>query len=81
MLGPSEGVGPVPGPLNDTTAELGRHCFGRGRSHSFSTLWRGQRYGSLYDRTRWDENRYVHADEFLETERRFFFKTSYLFRN
>jgi hypothetical protein len=38
-------------------------------------------YGSLYDRTRWDGGQYVDADRFFEMKRRFFFKTSYLFRS
>lgn len=37
-------------------------------------------YGSLYDRTRWDGQQYLDADSLLEVRRRFFFKTSYLFR-
>ncbi len=37
-------------------------------------------YGALHDRTRWDGERYVDADALLEIKRRFFFKTSYLFR-
>ena len=38
-------------------------------------------YGSLYERTQWERDRFVPADRFSEMRRRFFFKTSYLFRN
>jgi len=38
-------------------------------------------YGSLHDRTEWDGTQYIDGTDFLETKRRFFFKTSYLFRN
>ncbi len=38
-------------------------------------------YGSLYERTEWELDRFVPADRFSEMQRRFFFKTSYLFRN
>jgi hypothetical protein len=37
-------------------------------------------YGSLYERTRWESDRYVPADELIEVRRPFFFKASYLFR-
>ena len=39
-------------------------------------------YGSLYERTRWDEpnTRYVDNDQFLESQRGYFFKVSYLWR-
>ncbi len=37
-------------------------------------------YGSLYDKTRWQGSEYVPADDFLETQRRLFFKMSYLWR-
>ncbi|TSA27115.1 MAG: hypothetical protein D4R68_06165 [Ignavibacteriales bacterium] len=40
-------------------------------------------YGSLYQRTEWNEfqNRYVDSNNFLEAQRGFFFKMSYLWRN
>ena len=38
-------------------------------------------YGSLYERTEWEQDRFVASDQFSEMQRRFFFKTSYLFRN
>jgi len=38
-------------------------------------------YGSLYERTEWETDRFVPSDRFSEMQRRFFFKTSYLFRN
>ncbi len=40
-------------------------------------------YGALYQKTEWDEfqNRYVNSNNFLETQRGFFFKMSYLWRN
>ena len=39
-------------------------------------------YGSLYERTRWDPaiNQYVDNERFLESERGFFLKVSYLYR-
>jgi hypothetical protein len=37
-------------------------------------------YGSLQDRIRWDGSDYVASDRFLETRRKLFFKTSYLWR-
>lgn len=37
-------------------------------------------YGALYQRTKWEQNSYVNADEFFETRRGFFFKMSYLWR-
>jgi len=37
-------------------------------------------YGALYQRTRWENTRYIDADLFLETRRGFFFKMSYLWR-
>jgi hypothetical protein len=39
-------------------------------------------YGSLYERIEWDQSqgRYVSADRFLESQRGFFFKMSYLWR-
>jgi hypothetical protein len=37
-------------------------------------------YGSLYERIKWDNSEYVSADKFLETERGFFFKASFLWR-
>jgi len=37
-------------------------------------------YGSLYQRIRWDYGGYVDDDRFLETQRGFFFKMSYLWR-
>jgi len=37
-------------------------------------------YGSLYERIRWEESRYVPTDRFLETKRGLFFKASYLWR-
>ncbi|MCX6174768.1 MAG: DUF5916 domain-containing protein [Ignavibacteriales bacterium] len=40
-------------------------------------------YGSLYQKTEWNEfqNRYVDNNNFLEAQRGFFFKMSYLWRN
>ena len=40
-------------------------------------------YGSLYQKTEWDEfqNRYIDSNNFLEAQRGFFFKMSYLWRN
>jgi len=40
-------------------------------------------YGSLYEKTEWNEfqNRYVDSNNFLEAQRGFFFKMSYLWRN
>lgn len=37
-------------------------------------------YGSLYDKIRWENDRYVDHHRFLETRRAFFFKISYLWR-
>ena len=37
-------------------------------------------YGSLYDKTRWETDRWVDSDRFLQTRRQFFFKSSYLWR-
>jgi hypothetical protein len=37
-------------------------------------------YGSLYLRTKWEDGSYVDNDRFLETQRGFFFKMSYLWR-
>jgi hypothetical protein len=37
-------------------------------------------YGSLYEKTQWNNGRYVDSDQFLETQRGFFFKMSYLWR-
>ncbi|MBN1388273.1 MAG: carbohydrate binding family 9 domain-containing protein [Bacteroidales bacterium] len=37
-------------------------------------------YGSLYERTKWEDGRYIRDERFLETTRGFFFKCSYLFR-
>ena len=37
-------------------------------------------YGSLYEKIRWESGDYVPADQFLQTKRGFFFKTSYLWR-
>jgi len=37
-------------------------------------------YGSLYEKVRWDDGRYVPGVDFLETRRGFFFKASYLWR-
>ncbi len=37
-------------------------------------------YGSLFDRIRWENERFVESDRFLETKRGFFFKISYLWR-
>jgi hypothetical protein len=37
-------------------------------------------YGSLRDRIRWDGSDYLESDRFLETKRKLFFKTSYLWR-
>lgn len=36
--------------------------------------------GSLYDKIKWENDDYVASDRFLETQRGFFFKTSYLWR-
>jgi hypothetical protein len=37
-------------------------------------------YGSLYEKTAWQNDAYVPSDRFLETKRGFFFKASYLWR-
>ena len=37
-------------------------------------------YGSIYEKIRWEENRYIEDDRLLETTRGFFFKCSYLHR-
>jgi hypothetical protein len=37
-------------------------------------------YGSLYQRIKWENGSYVDGDQFLETQRGFFFKMSYLWR-
>jgi hypothetical protein len=37
-------------------------------------------YGSLYEKIRWEEEDYRPSDNFLETQRGFFFKASYLWR-
>jgi hypothetical protein len=37
-------------------------------------------YGSMYERIRWEEDRYEPSDRYLETQRGFFFKASYLWR-
>jgi hypothetical protein len=37
-------------------------------------------YGALYERVRWQNDGYIASDQFLQTRRRFFFKTSYLWR-
>lgn len=37
-------------------------------------------YGSLYEKTRWEEDRYVDGDDFQEIKRGLFFKVSYLWR-
>lgn len=37
-------------------------------------------YGSLYEKIEWDGSEYVPADRFLETQRGFFFKASFLWR-
>ncbi|MGM0667172.1 MAG: DUF5916 domain-containing protein [Bacteroidota bacterium] len=37
-------------------------------------------YGSLYEKLRWEDGRYIRDDRFLETTRGFFFKCSYLHR-
>ncbi|MBF8296461.1 MAG: hypothetical protein HW389_3006 [Bacteroidetes bacterium] len=39
-------------------------------------------YGSLYERLEWDDSRgsYVNSDQFMESQRGFFFKMSYLWR-
>jgi hypothetical protein len=37
-------------------------------------------YGSLYEKTAWEDGVYVPSDRFLETKRSFFFKVSYLWR-
>jgi len=38
-------------------------------------------YGSMYEKTRWNGREYIENNEFLETKRGFFFKTSYLWRS
>ena len=40
-------------------------------------------YGALYQKTEWNEfqNRYVDSNNFLEAQRGFFFKMSYLWRD
>ncbi len=37
-------------------------------------------YGSLYDKTEWQNDQYVNSDRFLEVKRSLFFKASYLWR-
>lgn len=37
-------------------------------------------YGSVYERTMWDGDRYIYDKDFMETTRGFFFKASYLYR-
>jgi len=37
-------------------------------------------YGSLYEKIRWETDRYVESSDFLETKRGLFFKASYLWR-
>ena len=37
-------------------------------------------YGALYEKTAWRDDAYVPADRFLESQRGFFFKASYLWR-
>lgn len=37
-------------------------------------------YGSMYERIRWEEDRYEPADRYLETQRGLFFEASYLWR-
>ncbi len=37
-------------------------------------------YGSIYDKKKWQNDDYVDSDRFIETNRVFFFKTSYLWR-
>jgi hypothetical protein len=37
-------------------------------------------YGSLYEKIRWEEDRYEPSDDFLVTQRGLFFKASYLWR-
>ncbi len=37
-------------------------------------------YGSLYEKLKWEDGRYIRDDRFLETTRGFFFKCSYLHR-
>jgi hypothetical protein len=37
-------------------------------------------YGSLYEKIKYENDKYVGSDNFLETRRGFFFKTSYLWR-
>jgi hypothetical protein len=37
-------------------------------------------YGSLYEKIRWENNGYTDSNRFLETQRGFFFKASYLWR-
>jgi len=37
-------------------------------------------YGAAFDRLRWTEREYIEADRFLERQRGFFFKISYLWR-
>jgi hypothetical protein len=38
-------------------------------------------YGSLFQRTKWDQTSYVPADSYLEIYRGIFFKVSYLWRS
>ena len=37
-------------------------------------------YGSLYNKTKWEDGLYVDSDRFLEIKRGLFFKASYLWR-
>jgi len=37
-------------------------------------------YGSLYEQIKWEDGEYRNSDKFLETERGFFFKASFLWR-
>ena len=37
-------------------------------------------YGSIYEKTQWQNGEYIPADDFLETRRSFFLKISYLWR-
>jgi len=37
-------------------------------------------YGSLYEKLKWEDGRYIRDDRFLETTRGFFFKCSYMHR-
>jgi len=37
-------------------------------------------YGSMYEKLRWDYRGYVPQEDFMQTQKRFFFKASYLFR-